>query len=84
MSSTHENLKVTPLHEAHVAAGGKMVPFAGWHMPIEYIGLVAEHNIVRTSAGLFDVSHMGEIEVRGKDALALVQKVTTNNAAGWR
>lgn len=81
MSSTHENLKVTPLHEAHVAAGGKMVPFAGWHMPIEYVGLVAEHNIVRTSAGLFDVSHMGEIEVRGKDALALVQKVTTNNAA---
>ena len=58
-----------------------MVPFAGWHMPIEYNGLVAEHMVVRTSAGLFDVSHMGEIEIRGKDALALVQKVTTNNAA---
>lgn len=74
-------MKVTPLHAAHVAAGGKMVSFAGWHMPIEYAGLVAEHNAVRTSAGLFDVSHMGEIEIRGKDALALVQKVTTNNAA---
>ena len=58
-----------------------MVPFAGWHMPIEYSGLVAEHMAVRTSAGLFDVSHMGEIEVTGPDALALVQKVTTNNAA---
>ncbi len=58
-----------------------MVPFSGWHMPIEYTGLVSEHLAVRNSAGLFDVSHMGEIEIRGKDALALVQKVTTNNAA---
>lgn len=80
MSEPSETLKKTPLHDLHVAAGGKMVPFAGWNMPIEYSGLVAEHNAVRTSAGLFDVSHMGEIEVRGKDALALVQKVTTNHA----
>src|SRR5262245_12766345 len=58
-----------------------MVPFGGWNMPVEYSGLIAEHNAVRSSAGLFDVSHMGEIEVKGKDALALVQKVTTNNAA---
>jgi len=65
----------------HVAAGAKMVPFAGWEMPIEYAGLVSEHNAVRSSAGIFDVSHMGEIEVSGPDALALVQKVTTNNAA---
>jgi aminomethyltransferase len=76
-----DSLKKTPLHAIHVASGGRMVPFAGWHMPVEYSGLVAEHNAVRTSAGLFDVSHMGEIEVRGKDALALVQRVTSNNAA---
>lgn len=76
-----DSLKKTPLHGIHVASGGKMVPFAGWHMPVEYSGLMAEHNAVRTSAGLFDVSHMGEIEVRGKDALALVQRVTSNNAA---
>lgn len=81
MTSAPEALKTTPLHDAHIAAGGKMVPFAGWHMPIEYAGVVAEHNQVRTSAGIFDVSHMGEIELRGRDALALVQKVTTNNAA---
>lgn len=78
---TEELLKKTPLHSVHVAAGAKMVPFGGWSMPVEYSGLVAEHNAVRNSAGLFDVSHMGEIELKGKDALSLVQKVTTNNAA---
>ncbi len=76
-----ESLKQTPLHSVHVAAGAKIVPFAGWSMPIEYTGVVGEHLAVRTSAGLFDVSHMGEIEIHGSDALALVQKVTTNNAA---
>ena len=76
-----EILKKTPLYDVHVAAGAKMVPFGGWSMPVEYSGLTAEHMAVRTSAGLFDVSHMGEIEVMGKDALALVQKVTTNNVA---
>lgn len=78
---TDEILKKTPLYDVHVAAGAKMVPFGGWSMPVEYSGLVAEHLAVRDSAGLFDVSHMGEIEVMGKDAQALVQKVTTNNAA---
>ena len=76
-----DNLKQTPLHSVHVAAKAKMVDFAGWSMPIEYAGVVGEHQAVRTSAGIFDVSHMGEIELRGPDALALVQKVTTNNAA---
>jgi aminomethyltransferase len=76
-----EELKHTPLHSIHTVAGAKLVPFAGWHMPIEYDGVVAEHLAVRNSAGIFDVSHMGEIEIRGKDALALVQKVTTNNVA---
>ena len=81
LDSSSDDLKRTPLHAVHTAAGAKMVPFSGWHMPIEYTGLVHEHNGVRNSAGLFDVSHMGEIEITGKDALALVQKVTTNNAA---
>jgi aminomethyltransferase len=81
VDSSSAELRRTPLHAVHVAAGAKMVPFAGWHMPIEYAGVVTEHMAVRTSAGLFDVSHMGEIEVTGPDALALVQRVTTNNAA---
>ena len=76
-----DDLKRTPLYSVHVAAGAKLVPFAGWQMPIEYAGLISEHNAVRNSAGLFDVSHMGEIEIKGKGAVALVQKVTTNNAA---
>ena len=58
-----------------------MVPFGGWDMPVEYSGIVNEHMAVRTNAGLFDVSHMGEIELAGKDALAAVQKVSTNDAA---
>ena len=81
LDSSFSELKRTPLHAVHTSAGAKMVPFSGWHMPIEYAGLVSEHMAVRTSAGLFDVSHMGEIEVTGPDALQLVQKVTTNNAA---
>jgi aminomethyltransferase len=81
LDSSSSELKRTSLHEVHTTAGAKMVPFSGWHMPIEYGGLVSEHMAVRTSAGLFDVSHMGEIEVTGKDALSLVQRVTTNNAA---
>jgi glycine cleavage system T protein (aminomethyltransferase) len=77
-----ETLKRTPLHAEHVAAGAKMVPFAGWEMPVQYpTGILEEHRAVRTAAGLFDVSHMGEIELRGPDALALVQRVTTNDAS---
>ena len=60
--------------------GAKMVNFGGWDMPVEYSGILAEHNAVRTAAGLFDVSHMGEIEIRGSEALALVQHVTSNDA----
>jgi len=81
MVESSSEFKRTPLHGVHVASGAKMVPFAGWQMPIEYTGLVSEHMAVRTSAGIFDVSHMGEIEVTGPDAVALVQKITTNNAA---
>jgi aminomethyltransferase len=75
------SLKKTPLHERHRAMGARMVPFGGWDMPVEYTGLAAEHTAVRERAGLFDVSHMGEIEIAGKDALAAVQKVSCNDAS---
>ena len=76
------DLKKTPLHEEHVALGGKMVPFAGFEMPVQYPGgITAEHRAVREAAGLFDVSHMGEFGVRGPDAEALVQKLTVNDVS---
>ena len=78
--SATEQLKKTPLNARHRAHGARMVPFAGWEMPVEYSGIVNEHLAVRTKAGLFDVSHMGEIEVAGADALAAVQKISTNDA----
>lgn len=73
-------LKKTPLHASHTALGARMVPFGGWDMPVEYEGITAEHLAVRNAAGLFDVSHMGEIEVAGRDALAAVQHITSNDA----
>lgn len=77
-----DNLKRTPLYDEHVRSGAKMVPFAGWEMPVQYpTGILEEHRAVRTKAGLFDVSHMGEVDVRGPDALDLVQHITTNDAA---
>src|SRR6188474_2756198 len=79
--SATASLKKTPLHARHVALGARMVPFGGWDMPVEYSGISDEHLTVRTSAGLFDVSHMGEIEVAGDDALAAVQRITSNDAA---
>lgn len=74
-------LRKTPLHEVHLESGAKMVPFGGWDMPVEYAGLIAEHQAVRTAAGLFDVSHMGEFEVKGNGALAFLQRVTANDVA---
>jgi aminomethyltransferase len=76
-----EQLKKTPLNARHRAHGARMVPFGGWDMPVEYSGIVNEHLAVRTKAGLFDVSHMGEIELAGKDALAGVQRISANDAA---
>lgn len=73
--------KRTPLNEVHRSLGGKMVDFAGWDMPVQYQGTLQEHMAVRTAAGLFDVSHMGEIELKGRDALALAQKVTCNDVS---
>ena len=71
----------TALHEAHLAAGAKMVPFAGFEMPVQYAGLKLEHEAVRTACGMFDVSHMGEFIVEGPDALALIQWISSNDAA---
>jgi aminomethyltransferase len=79
--SAAASLKKTPLHAAHVALGARMVPFGGWDMPVEYSGITAEHLAVRAGAGLFDVSHMGEIEIAGKDALAAVQHISSNDAS---
>lgn len=77
-----EVLKRTPLYEEHLRLGAKMIPFAGYEMPVHYpTGIVAEHNAVRERAGLFDVSHMGEFEIRGPGALDLIQYVTTNDAS---
>ncbi|MCS7315302.1 MAG: glycine cleavage system aminomethyltransferase GcvT, partial [Bryobacterales bacterium] len=70
----------TPLYELHRDLGARMVEFAGWEMPVQYAGIVEEHLAVRRAVGIFDVSHMGEIEIRGPEALALVNYVTTNDA----
>jgi aminomethyltransferase len=77
-----ETLQRTPLFEEHVSLGGKLVPFAGWEMPVQYpTGITAEHRAVRSTAGLFDVSHMGEFVVRGRQALDLLQRVSVNDVA---
>jgi len=72
-------LKRTPLYDAHLKAGAKIVEFGGFLMPVQYAGIIKEHNTVREQAGLFDVSHMGEVEVKGKDAKKFIQKLITNN-----
>jgi len=76
---TTDNLRRTPLADAHVALGGKMVDFGGWYMPVQYTSLVEEHQAVRERAGLFDVSHMGEVRVRGKETLAFLSYLTVND-----
>jgi len=72
-------LKRTSLYPLHLELGAKMIPFAGWEMPVQYAGIIQEHRTVRESVGLFDISHMGEIEVRGPQAEPLLQKLTSNN-----
>ncbi len=74
-------LKRTPLYEAHKRLGAKLVEFGGWEMPIQYSSIIEEHHTVRSAVGIFDVSHMGEIEIVGRDALSLVQKLITNDAS---
>lgn len=77
-----ENLQLTCLHDKHVALGAKMSPFAGFDMPIQYSSITAEHVAVRTAAGVFDVSHMGEIFISGADAEKFVNHIFTNNVSG--
>src|ERR1700741_2526919 len=78
-------LKRTPLYDVHVALGAKIVPFAGFELPVQYpTGITAEHKAVREKAGLFDVSHMGEFIVRGPQAVEFVNHVTTNDVASLK
>jgi aminomethyltransferase len=74
-------LKRTPLYDAHMRLGARMVDFAGWEMPIQYEGISVEHEAVRTCAGMFDVSHMGEVEFTGSDALEYLQNLVTNDVS---
>ncbi len=82
---SEENLKMTSLHDTHIKYGGKMVPFAGWEMPVQYkAGVIAEHMAVRTKAGMFDVSHMGEITCKGPDAEKNLNHLLTNDYTGMK
>jgi aminomethyltransferase len=74
-----QTLQRTPLHDRHVALGARMVPFAGWEMPVQYEGVIPEHRAVRTDCGVFDVSHMGEVEVEGPRATDLLQATLSND-----
>ncbi|HQY29712.1 MAG TPA: glycine cleavage system protein T, partial [Thermomicrobiales bacterium] len=78
---TDETLKRSPLYDKHVALGAKIIPFAGYEMPVQYAGIIAEHNAVRNEAGLFDLSHMGQVDVRGPEALEFLQAITPNDVA---
>jgi aminomethyltransferase len=79
MAQVAQTLRRSPLHDRHVAAGAKLIEFAGWEMPVQYAGIRAEHLAVRDSAGIFDVSHMGEIETCGPDALRFLQHLLSND-----
>jgi aminomethyltransferase len=73
------NLRTTPLRQRHLQAGGRLVPFAGWELPVEYSGIQVEHHAVRASVGIFDVSHMGQIETGGPNAQRLLQRLLSND-----
>ena len=79
MAAQPETLRRTPLFDRHKALGAKLVPFAGWEMPVQYTGIREEHQAVRTGVGVFDVSHMGEIETRGRNAAGLLQRLVSND-----
>src|SRR5438552_16457459 len=76
-----QTLQRTPLYDRHVALGARMVPFAGWEMPVQYDGVIPEHRAVRSDCGVFDVSHMGELEVEGMHAFDLLQSLLSNDLA---
>jgi aminomethyltransferase len=81
VAAAAESLRFTALHGRHAAAGAKLVPFAGWEMPVQYTGVREEHLAVRERVGVFDVSHMGEVETRGPQALAFLQRVLSNDVS---
>ena len=81
MPPATETLRRTPLYDRHRAAGARLVPFAGWEMPVQYEGIRPEHVAVRTDAGVFDVSHMGEVETSGPDAERFLQRVLSNDVS---
>ena len=81
MVAASETLRRTPLYDRHVAAGARLVPFAGWEMPVQYAGVREEHLAVRGRAGVFDVSHMGEVETRGPGAEAFLQRMLSNDVS---
>jgi aminomethyltransferase len=81
MAAGTETLKRTPLHDRHAAAGARLVPFAGWEMPVQYAGIRPEHVAVRTAVGVFDVSHMGEVETTGPDAEKFLQSILSNDVS---
>ena len=76
-----EKLKRTPLYHIHKELGARLVEFGGWEMPVQYSGIIDEHLTIRSNVGIFDVSHMGELEIRGPESLSLIQKLITNDAA---
>ena len=79
MSPEPAALRRTPLYESHVAAGAKLVPFAGFEMPLQYAGISAEHLAVRNAVGVFDVSHMGQVRTHGPQALEALQRLVSND-----
>src|SRR5688572_29392164 len=81
MAEPAVDLRKTPLNSMHRRLGARMVDFGGWDMPVQYSGIIEEHAAVRTAVGVFDVSHMGEIEIRGPEALPLIDSVSCNNAS---
>jgi aminomethyltransferase len=81
LSQPETNLKETPLHEIHMKYQGRMVDFGGWNLPIQYSGIINEHDAVRNRAGIFDVSHMGEFTIAGEQSLALLQELLTNDVS---
>jgi aminomethyltransferase len=84
MAAETDTLKRTPLYDRHAAAGARLVPFAGWEMPVQYAGIREEHAAVRERAGVFDVSHMGQVETAGPEAEALLQRLLSNDVAKIR
>src|SRR5215217_7299516 len=79
MAGATDTLKRTPLYDRHVAAGARMVPYAGWEMPVQYEGIRQEHAAVRERAGVFDVSHMGQVGTSGREAARLLQRLVSND-----